>query len=265
MSAGMSSTDDELSFSAQERIDQACDEFEAAWKDGRRPRIEEFLAVDQPRPERLALLRELLNIELFWRKKRDERPEPCEYIDRFPERDECAEVARAFMRAASAHRRFTPHELHATGGLGAVFKAHDEELNREVALKKIREQRAHDPQSQARFLREAEVTGQLEHPGIVPVYSLNRSDDGSPFYAMRFIHGETFQSAIDEFYGESQGEPGKGEPGCVSAGSQGESGCVSAGSQGESGCVSGGGSRRARLRQRREPFEESFEKKGSGC
>jgi len=208
MSNGTSSTADELSFSAQERIDRACDDFEAAWKSSGRPRIEELLAANQPRPGRLALLRELLNLELFWRKKRDERPEPREYIDRFPERDECAEVARAFMRAASAHRRFTPHELHATGGLGAVFKAHDEELNREVALKKIREQRAHDPQSQARFLREAEVTGQLEHPGIVPVYSLNRSDDGSPFYAMRFIHGETLQAAITRFHTGGGSGPG---------------------------------------------------------
>ncbi len=147
MSAGMSNTGDELSFSAHERIDQACDESEAAWKDGEWPRIEEWLAADQPRPERLALLRELLNLDFFWRKKCEEHPELREYIDRFPERAECAEVARAFMRAAAAHRRFTPHSLHATGGLGAVFKAHDEELNREVALKKIRERRAHDPQS----------------------------------------------------------------------------------------------------------------------
>jgi serine/threonine-protein kinase len=200
MSTEVSNGGDDPSFSAQDRIDEACDRFEAAWKAGERPRIENFLRADCPRLEHLALLRELLSIELFWRKKGGERPDPREYVDRFPDRDECVEVARAFMRADPALGRFTQLELHATGGLGAVFKARDEELNREVAVKRIQDRRAHDPQSQARFLREAEVTGQLEHPGIVPVYSLSRSDDGSPFYAMRFIRGETLQAAIARFH-----------------------------------------------------------------
>jgi eukaryotic-like serine/threonine-protein kinase len=55
----------------------------------------------------------------------------------------------------------------ARGGLGEVFVAFDTELNRSVALKEPRAQRAHDPDFQARFLFEAEVTGRLEHPGIV--------------------------------------------------------------------------------------------------
>ncbi len=215
MSTGELGTTSDVSLSTEDRVDQACDEFEAVWKAEGRPRIEDWLVADQPQRERLALLGELLSIELFWRKKQGERPDPSEYIDRFPRRDECVEVARAFVRASSLHRRFNPRELHARGGLGAVFKAHDEELNREVALKKIREERAHDPQSQARFLREAEITGQLEHPGIVPVYSLSRADDGSPFYAMRFVRGETLQAAIARHHGESNGEPGN-----VSAGSR---------------------------------------------
>jgi hypothetical protein len=138
-STGDFATPDDVSLSAQDRIDQACDEFEAAWRAGDRPRIEEFLEADRPRPERLALLSELLLIELFWRKKQGEQTDPREYVERFSDRDEGAEVVRAFVRADSVHWRFTQLELHATGGLGAVFKAHDEELNREVALKKIRE------------------------------------------------------------------------------------------------------------------------------
>src|SRR5437763_1526316 len=58
------------------------------------------------------------------------------------------------------------------GGLGEVFVAVDAELNREVALKQIQERYADDAESQRRFLLEGEVTGGLEHPGIVPVYSL---------------------------------------------------------------------------------------------
>ena len=63
----------------------------------------------------------------------------------------------------------------------------DAELHREVALKQILDRHADDPASRARFLIEAEITGGLEHPGIVPVYGLGTYGDGRPFYAMRFI------------------------------------------------------------------------------
>jgi len=89
---------------------------------------------------------------------------------------------------------------HARGGLGVVFVARDEELNREVAIKEIRGRRADEPESQARFLLEAEITGGLEHPGIVPVYGLGRYDDGRPYYAMRLIRGESLKRAIAAFH-----------------------------------------------------------------
>lgn len=92
--------------------------------------------------------------------------------------------------------RFKVLRPHARGGLGEVFVAHDTELNREVALKRIRDERLDTPENRARFVLEAEVTGGLEHPGIVPVYSLGTSDDGRPFYAMRFIKGESLKEAI---------------------------------------------------------------------
>ena len=93
--------------------------------------------------------------------------------------------------------RFRILRPHAKGGLGEVFVAHDEELNREVALKEIQDRYADDPDSRARFLLEAEITGGLEHPGIVPVYGLGHYADGRPFYAMRFIHGDSLKEAID--------------------------------------------------------------------
>ncbi len=89
---------------------------------------------------------------------------------------------------------------HARGGLGAVFVAQDRELNREVALKQILDRHADDPISRARFLLEAEVTGGLEHPGIVPVYSMGTYADGRPYYTMRFIRGESLKEAIDRFH-----------------------------------------------------------------
>jgi tetratricopeptide (TPR) repeat protein/tRNA A-37 threonylcarbamoyl transferase component Bud32 len=89
---------------------------------------------------------------------------------------------------------------HARGGLGEVFVARDEELGREVALKEIQPTHADDPNSRGRFVREAEVTGGLEHPGIVAVYGLGSYSDGRPFYAMRFIQGDSLKEAIDRFH-----------------------------------------------------------------
>jgi serine/threonine-protein kinase len=97
--------------------------------------------------------------------------------------------------------RFQPIRFHARGGLGEVYVAHDVELNREVALKRIQDKKADDPESRARFLLEAEVTGGLEHPGIVPVYGLGEYADGRPYYAMRFIEGDSLDEAIKRFHG----------------------------------------------------------------
>jgi len=74
--------------------------------------------------------------------------------------------------ASSAVMRFKILRSHAEGGLGKVFVARDQELNREVALKEIRFQYADDESARARFVMEAEVTGGLEHPSIVPVCGL---------------------------------------------------------------------------------------------
>lgn len=98
-------------------------------------------------------------------------------------------------------RRFRILRPHAKGGLGEVFVAQDEELKREVALKEIQAQHANDPDSRSRFVLEAEVTGALEHPGIVPVYGLGQYADGRPYYTMRFIRGDSLREAINRFHG----------------------------------------------------------------
>ncbi len=104
--------------------------------------------------------------------------------------------------ATSEGQRFRVLRAHAKGGLGAVFVALDGELNREVALKQILDSHADDPVSRQRFLQEAEITGGLEHPGIVPVYSLGTHTNGRPYYAMRFIKGDSLKEVIDQFYGD---------------------------------------------------------------
>jgi eukaryotic-like serine/threonine-protein kinase len=101
--------------------------------------------------------------------------------------------------ATSDGQRFRIVRPHARGGLGAVFVALNSELDREVALKQILDDRADDPTSRFRFLIEARITGGLEHPGIVPEYGLGSYGDGRPFYAMRFIRGDSLKDAIDRF------------------------------------------------------------------
>ena len=111
------------------------------------------------------------------------------------------------LNQSSSRHRFQILRRHAAGGIGEVFLAQDQELNREVALKEIQSRFADDPSSRARFIIEAEVTGYLDHPGIVPVYSLGQDVDGRPFYAMRFIRGESLREAIRRFHAEpSAGE-----------------------------------------------------------
>ena len=99
--------------------------------------------------------------------------------------------------ATSDGQRFRILRPHAKGGLGAVFVALDGELHREVALKQILEKHADDPISRQRFVAEAEITGGLEHPGVVPVYGLGTDAGGRPYYAMRFIKGDSLKEAID--------------------------------------------------------------------
>ena len=98
--------------------------------------------------------------------------------------------------------RFSRVRPHARGGLGEVSVARDRELGREVALKEILGRFADDTHSRSRFVLEAEVTGALEHPGVVPVYGLGQFEDGRPYYAMRFVQGDSLRKAIGRFHKE---------------------------------------------------------------
>lgn len=102
--------------------------------------------------------------------------------------------------ASGSRDRYSVTRLHATGGLGRVWLAHDPGMNREVALKELLPERSGLPAAAARFVREARITGQLEHPGIVPVYELAGDDTGAPFYTMRFVRGRTLGEAIAGYH-----------------------------------------------------------------
>ena len=80
-----------------------------------------------------------------------------------------------------------------------------------MALKQILDSHADDPTAVQRFLLEAEITGGLEHPGIVPVYGLGTYAGGRPYYAMRFIRGDSLKEAIDRFHNDEalKADPGR--------------------------------------------------------
>jgi|GEM_PF-1782840 len=90
------------------------------------------------------------------------------------------------------------------GGMGRVLLAVDEQFDREVAIKELLPSKGSIATSQImrdvseRFLREARVTGRLEHPGIIPVYEIGDRDDGSIFYSMKFIRGQSMHSRLQE-------------------------------------------------------------------
>lgn len=95
--------------------------------------------------------------------------------------------------------RFTLGEVVVQGRTSTIYQAHDTSLNRDVALKAML------PSSQAsaahvlRFIREAQITSQLQHPGIPPVYDLSINEQGQLYYTTRFVEGETLASILDDF------------------------------------------------------------------
>ena len=116
--------------------------------------------------------------------------------------DAAGATANYTSSSRRAGGRFRILRFHREGGLGRVYVARDEELGREVALKEIRPDKFADDGLRGRFVLEAEVNGGLEHPGIVPVYSLGTYDDGRPFYAMRFVEGDSLKEAIEAYHKE---------------------------------------------------------------
>ena len=113
-------------------------------------------------------------------------------------------------------QRFEVRSEHARGGMGRILIAWDTRLGREVALKELLpgigatvaagaagRATALDAVDRERFFREARVTGQLEHPAIVPVYELGERD-GCPFYAMRLIRGETLAARLEQIAREEK-------------------------------------------------------------
>ncbi|MEW5739789.1 MAG: serine/threonine-protein kinase [Myxococcota bacterium] len=93
--------------------------------------------------------------------------------------------------APNVKDKFDLHGLLGEGGMGSVFVALDRRLGRVVALKVLRSELGNDSDLVRRFALEAQVGAQLEHPNIVPLYSLERSESGAPAFAMQLVEGRT--------------------------------------------------------------------------
>jgi tRNA A-37 threonylcarbamoyl transferase component Bud32 len=196
-------------------------------------RVEEYLHRYPALADRPAEVLDLLAAEYQFRRRREPDLSVAEYRKRFPQYSDALEQrlgestsppgpamaegstmpsaadgsggsAPNSGAGASSGPRYRTLHFHARGGLGEVWVARDEEFQREVALKRIREDHADDAESRRRFLREAEITGRLEHPGIVPAYGMTHDADGRPCYAMRFIRGGTLKDAIQRFHQADQ-------------------------------------------------------------
>jgi serine/threonine protein kinase/WD40 repeat protein len=102
-----------------------------------------------------------------------------------------------------------PHNITrflADGGIGRVWVADDEHLGREVVLKQLLPLSSDNSENRARFVHEAQITGQLQHPNIVPVYSMDRDADDAPFYTMRYIRGDSFNNHIETLHSKYNGK-----------------------------------------------------------
>ncbi len=84
----------------------------------------------------------------------------------------------------------------ARGGMGQILRGYDDDLDREVALKVMHGERAGEPEILRRFVEEAQIGGQLQHPGVVPVYELGMMDDRRPFFAMKLVEGRSLAELL---------------------------------------------------------------------
>jgi WD40 repeat protein len=205
---------EDLPLDVLQEIDRRCENFEASWRAGQVPSVEEYLA-GVPAVGRRPLLKELLGLELVYRRKRGEAPARADFVGRFPDDADLADAAwqetektlGAAGSAASTDREAAPAPWPAVpgyevlselgrGGMGVVYLARHLRLNRRVALKMIAGGLHADPGQRARFQSEAQALARLQHPNIVQIFEVGDSD-GRPFLALEFADGGSLAPRLD--------------------------------------------------------------------
>jgi hypothetical protein len=175
-------------------------------------RIEDYL---QRFPELAAdatTLPELIAAEFRQRQDLGQQPTLSEYLERFPQyRDQLLHTPLADSAATEHHvlgsgrkdttlpvleGRYRVDRFLAQGGMGAVYRILDADFHRPLALKVLQESFNGQAHLEERFLREARLTGQLQHPGIPPVQEMGRLPDGRPYFIMKLIQGRDLRALL---------------------------------------------------------------------
>ena len=213
-------------------MENALNTFEDAWQQGLFPRIEDWLA-DCQGEARLRRLEELIGIELWWRNKAGQIPQPEEYLARF--HDAKNEILAAFAefnatssqadppgvltgdslvsdqtlqfevssfsqtgsKSSSQFGRYRVESLLGRGGFGEVYRAWDDQLNRAVAIK-VTLRKFLSGDTSVAFLNEARTVAALDHPHIVPVFDVGQTSSKNYFVVSKLIEGTDLAKAIRE-------------------------------------------------------------------
>ncbi len=199
-------------------LEEACDRFEARWRAGDRPDLAAAIR-DLPEVIRPAAIRELIQLDVFYRGQLGETPAVADYAGDFPRFDpiwlcdaqsaeprdgsstRTAVTETARIIASTPLGRFGDYELLAViahGAMGVVYKARQIKLDRIVALKMIRSGEFADPGEIRRFRQEAESAATLDHPNIVSIFQVGE-ERGLNYFAMRLVEGGTLASRIGDF------------------------------------------------------------------
>lgn len=182
-----------------QQIDELCDAFEAALRDGKPMKIEACLQEVAPE-HRETLFRELLEIELELADKVPGQPDQTiidrSYQSRFPQYSEL--IAKVLFRVVK-QQRIGDYEIIREighGGMGVVYKAKHNLLDQIVAIKVLPESLMDDPLAVARFRREMQLIGQLTHPNIVRALNAGQQDQ-THYFVMEYVNGINLQQFVD--------------------------------------------------------------------
>ncbi|MFM9960315.1 MAG: protein kinase domain-containing protein [Planctomycetaceae bacterium] len=99
-----------------------------------------------------------------------------------------------------AEDRYKLLDNFAHGGLGNIWLAEDTSIRRQIAFKELLPKALKNRSIVERFMEEAQITGQLEHPCIVPIYDMGYQENGTPFYAMKLLKGGNMEKAIEDMH-----------------------------------------------------------------
>jgi serine/threonine protein kinase/formylglycine-generating enzyme required for sulfatase activity len=185
-------------WSSSQRMSHACELFAQAWREGRKPTIENYLE-NSSDSERAALLWDLLALEVELRCAAGEEPTVAEYQGRFPQDGSLVE---AFFRARGPESpaqvgRYRVLRRLGGGGFGTVYLAYDDRAQRQVAIKVPRPDRLNSAEARAAFLREARNVARLDHPHVVPLYDIG-DEAGGCFLVYKFVAGRSLFERIEQ-------------------------------------------------------------------